>query len=218
MAKKLIIFPFGGNAREALISILAINRIKKEWDVLGFIDDHPSMCGKQCCGVEVLGDKGVIKEIPDAYILAVPGNPNNYLERKQIIDNLNIENARFTTIIHPSVILAPDAQIGYNSILMPNVIVSCGVRIGNHCVILPNTVIAHDSFVGDYCCIGSNVSISGEVIIGPMCYIGSGAKVRECISIGGGSLIGLGANVISDIKEEVVAVGNPARVIREVKE
>ncbi|MGB2706358.1 MAG: acetyltransferase [Candidatus Omnitrophota bacterium] len=216
MAKKLILFPFGGNAREALLSVLAINKIRKTWDVVGFVDDDRSTRGKDCCGIKVLGGKEALKEYPDAKILAVQGNPDNYLRRREIIERLNLDKGRFISIIDPSVIISPDAKIGYNTLIMPNVVITCGVKIGNHCIVLPNTSILHNSIIGDYSCVGSNVSISGKISVGDTCYIGSGVRIRENISIGERSLIGLGANVVSDIEKDVVAVGNPARPIKKV--
>jgi sugar O-acyltransferase (sialic acid O-acetyltransferase NeuD family) len=214
MIKGLLLFPFGGNAREAVLSIFAINRMRKEWVVLGFIDDDHSLHGKEYYGIKVLGGRESLKEYADTFVLALPGSPKSYLRRKDIIESLNIETSRFATIIHPSVVTAPDSKVGYNTVIMPNVVISCAAEVGNHCIILPNTVIAHDSIVRDYCCIGSNVSVSGHVTISSGCYIGSGARMRENVCIGEQSLIGLGANVISDIESRVVAVGNPAKVIR----
>lgn len=216
MSKKLLIFPFGGNGKESLISILAINEMRPEWEVIGFIDDNRSLHGQDYAGVKVLGGKELLQSQLDAYVLAVPGSPKGYLRRRSIIESLGIQASRFVTIIHPSVVRAPDAVIGYNSLLMPHVVVSCGVRIGNHCVVLPNTVIAHDSVVGDYCCVGSNVSVSGSVTVGSECYIGSGVKIRENVHIGDRTLIGLGSNVVRDIPEGIVAVGNPAKEIRKI--
>ncbi len=215
MSKKLILFPFGGNAKESLMSLFAINEKTGEWDIAGFIDDDRSHHGQECCGVKVLGGREILGEFPEAFVLAVPGSPSNYLKRKDIIESLNLDDSRFATIIHPSVARAADAVVGRNTLIMPNVVISCEVRIGNHCVILPNTVVSHDSVVNDYCCIGSNVTISGSVTIGANCYIGSGTKMRESISIGEGTLVGLGSNVISDIGPGVIAVGSPARVIRQ---
>lgn len=216
MSKKLLIFPFGGNAKESLLSVLAMNELQREWHIAGFIDDDRSLHGRAYHGIKVLGGREVLREQPDAFVLAVPGSPGSYLRRKEIIEGLAVEQSRFATIIHPSIVQAPDSVIGYNTLLMPHVVVSCSVRIGSHCIVLPNTVISHDSIVGDYCCIGSNVSISGSVNIGPECYIGSGVKIRENIRIGGRSLVGLGSNVIADIESDIVAVGNPAREIRKV--
>ncbi len=214
MSSKLLLFPFGGNAREALLSVFALREKNAEWDILGFIDDNGAHHGKECCGIKVLGGRELLLNFPDAFVLAVPGSPTNYHSRSQVISGLGLDDSRFATIVHPSVGRSPDATIGCNTIIMSNVVISCGVTIGRHCVVLPNTVVSHDSAVGDYCCIGSNVSVSGSVHIGPNCYIGSGTKLREDISIGAGSLIGLGSNVLADIPAGVIAVGSPAKVIR----
>lgn len=216
MSKKLLLFPFGGNARESLVSIFAMNEIQEEWDLLGFVDDNVSMHGKECCGVPVLGGRSIFNKFPDAYVLAVPGSPKNFSRRSNIIYDLAIDESRFATIIHPSVVKALDATIGYNTLIMSGVVVSCGVRIGNHCLILPNTVVAHDSTVEDFCCIGSNISISGSVRIGSNCYIGSGTKIREDISIGNKTLVGLGSNVVSPLQAGIIAVGNPAKEIKKI--
>ncbi|MCM8761036.1 MAG: acetyltransferase [Candidatus Omnitrophica bacterium] len=218
MPDKLIIFPFGGNAREAASCVMAINETGRKWDLIGFIDDDRSLIGKESCGVRVLGGIEILKRYPEARVLAVPGNPNTYLARKKIIDDLKIEERRFATILHPSVSLAPDAKIGYNTIVMQNVVVSCGAQVGNHCVILPNSVISHDSVIGDYCCLGSNVSVSGRVVIEPVAYIGSGVKIRDGIRIGKKALIGIGSVVIKDVGSKMIVAGNPTRIIREVSE
>jgi sugar O-acyltransferase (sialic acid O-acetyltransferase NeuD family) len=214
MARKLLLFPFGGNAREALLSVLAANERRNEWDIVGFMDDDPARLGAECCGIRVLGGRELLHEFPDALVLAVPGSPTSFPRRKQVIDSLGLAEERFATIIHPTVSVAPDARIGHNTLLMANVVISCGVTVGNHCVVLPNTVISHDSMVADCCCIGSNVSISGSVSIGFSCYVGSGTRMREKVTIGNQTLLGLGANVIADIPAQVVAAGNPARVLR----
>ena len=216
MSKKLLLFPFGGNSRESLAAIFALNDHKDEWEILGFVDDNISTHGKECCGIRVLGGREILRKNPDAYVLAVPGSPKIFSRRADIITGLYIEESRFATIVHPSVVKAPDAVIGYNTLIMSGVVVSCGVIIGNHCLILPNTVVSHDSVVEDFCCIGSNVSISGSVHISSTCYIGSGTKIREDICIGRGALIGLGSIVVSHIQAGVIAVGGPAKEIKQI--
>jgi len=217
MSKKIILFPFGGNAREALPSIFAVNKIRKCWDIIGFMDDNSSLRGRVCCGVKVLGGRELLKKYKNAKILAVPGNPDNYLKRKNIINALVTGKSRFATIIHPNAAISPDAKVGINTVIMENVVISCGVNIGDHCVILPNTVISHDSAVGAYCCIGSNVTISSNVIVGPESYIGSGASIRNNIFIGSRSMVGLGSNVVSDVKKDVIVAGNPARILKTIE-
>lgn len=214
MVQKLILFPFGGNAREAIATVEAINKKKRQWQIIGFADDNQAQWGKECCGYKVLGGQDILAEYPQAKVLAVPGSPANYLTRKKIIKGLKLAAGRFATIIHPSVTIAPDAVLGCNLLVMPNVVISNSVTIGDHCLILPNTVIAHESTIGNYCCIGSNVTISGNVRIGAECYIGSGTSIIDHISIGSRTLVGLGSNVINTIAPDLVVVGNPARIIK----
>jgi acetyltransferase-like isoleucine patch superfamily enzyme len=47
-------------------------------------------------------------------------------------------------------------------------------------------------------------------------WLGEGVKVLKGVNIGKNSVIGAGSVVVSDIPENVVAAGNPARVIRRI--
>ncbi len=52
------------------------------------------------------------------------------------------------------------------------------------------------------------------IVIGDNVWIGSGAIVLAGVTIGENSVIGAGAVVTKDVPPNVVAVGNPARVVR----
>lgn len=56
------------------------------------------------------------------------------------------------------------------------------------------------------------------VRIGRNCWIGSGALIMPGVTIGDNSVIGAGSVVTKDIPENVVAVGNPCRVLRKIGE
>ncbi|WP_374984655.1 DapH/DapD/GlmU-related protein [Paenibacillus polymyxa] len=47
-------------------------------------------------------------------------------------------------------------------------------------------------------------------------WIGSGAIIVPGVTIGKGSVIGAGSVVTKDIPANVIAVGNPCRVLREI--
>ncbi|MDP8265982.1 MAG: acetyltransferase [Candidatus Aceula meridiana] len=217
MSKKLFLFPFGGSAREALVAILSSDELKKQWDVVGFIDDDSQKKGQDCCGVKVLGGKEVFEQFEDEMVLALPAHPKDYLKRKDIIAGLSLNVARFATIIHPSSVVSRDARIGYNAFVAPHCFISSKAVIGNHCIILSNTVISHDAEIGEYCCLGANVVLSGTVKIETESYIGSRVSIKEGVTVGAQSLVGIGANVVSSLEPGVVAVGNPAKVLRKNK-
>lgn len=56
------------------------------------------------------------------------------------------------------------------------------------------------------------------VTIGRNCWLGAGVIVMPGVSIGDNSVIGAGSVVTRDIPANVVAVGVPCRVLREIGE
>jgi sugar O-acyltransferase (sialic acid O-acetyltransferase NeuD family) len=208
--QKLLIFPFNGNAVEA------IDCLKNSYELIGFIDDDSKKHGEQIYGYKVFG-REIIKKIPDVKILAVPGSPLNYYQRERIINTLNIETNRFATVIHPKAVVSSCAKIGYNVLIMAGVVITSNAIIHNHICILPNSVIHHDTIIEDYCLIGSNVSIAGNTIIHKKCYIGTGTNIINGIEIGENTLVGLGTNVIKSLPADITAVGNPAKLIGKAK-
>lgn len=91
-------------------------------------------------------------------------------------------------------------------------------------------------YIGSNTMIGPNVTIAtaghpilpelreqayqfnAPVHIGKNCWLGAGVIVLPGITIGDNSVIGAGSVVTKDIPENVVAVGNPCRVLREIGE
>lgn len=91
-------------------------------------------------------------------------------------------------------------------------------------------------YIGSNTMIGPNVTIAtaghpilpelrekayqynAAVHIGKNCWLGAGVIVLPGVTIGDNSVIGAGSVVTKDIPENVVAVGNPCRVLREIGE
>lgn len=59
---------------------------------------------------------------------------------------------------------------------------------------------------------------NASVRIGKNCWIGAGAVILPGVTIGDNTVIGAGSVVTKDIPANVVAVGNPCRVMREIGE
>ena len=91
-------------------------------------------------------------------------------------------------------------------------------------------------YVGDYTMFGPNVVVATAghpilpelrekayqynmpVHIGRNCWIGAGAIILPGVTIGDNTVIGAGSVVTKDIPSNVVAVGNPCKVLREIGE
>ena len=59
---------------------------------------------------------------------------------------------------------------------------------------------------------------TAPVVIGDRCWIGANVTICPGVTIGPGSVIGAGSVVVKDIPENVIAVGNPCRVVRSIDE
>lgn len=101
-----------------------------------------------------------------------------------------------------------------------------------------NLTLVDDShiYVGDYTMLGPNVVLATAghpilpelrekvyqynmpVRIGKNCWLGAGVLVLPGVTIGDNTVIGAGSVVTKDIPANVVAVGNPCRVLREINE
>ena len=62
----------------------------------------------------------------------------------------------------------------------------------------------------------SGIEGAGPITIGDNVWLGGGAIVLANVTIGADTVVGAGAVVTRDLPPGVVAVGNPARVVREV--
>ena len=110
------------------------------------------------------------------------------------------------------------------------------VHLGNHVYANYNLTIVDDGhvYIGDKVMFGPNVTIATanhpinaelrakalqynkEVRIGENAWIGANTVIVPGVSIGKNVIIGAGSVVTKDIPDNVVAVGNPCRVLREV--
>ena len=203
---KLLIFPFNGNAIEAM------DCIEGQYELIGFIDDVKEKQGPSAYGVSVF-DRSALDRFKDAKVLAVPGSPASYKNRAEHIASLGISKDRFTTVVHPKATIGRHVQLGTNCLIMAGVVLTSNATIGDHVCILPNTVVHHDSVISDYTLIGCNVAIAGGTTIGSNCYIGSGTNVINGITIGEKTLVGLGSNVVKSIPPGSKIAGNPAKEI-----
>ena len=131
------------------------------------------------------------------------------------------------------------AEIGDDCYIEPPLHSNFGghhVHFGKNVYANFNLTLVDDThiYVGDYTMIGPNVTIAtaghpilpvlreqayqynASVHIGRNCWLGAGVIVLPGVTIGDNSVIGAGSIVTKDIPANVIAVGNPCRVLREI--
>lgn len=108
-------------------------------------------------------------------------------------------------------------NIGKGVNIMSGTIITNDITIGNCTLINLNCTIGHDSIIGNFCELSPGVHISGHVKIDDFTSIGTGAVVIPGVKIGKNCIIGAGSVVNKDIPDNSVAVGVPAKVIKEIE-
>jgi galactoside O-acetyltransferase len=92
------------------------------------------------------------------------------------------------------------------------------IYIGDYCMIAPNVVIATSGHPILPVLRENHYVYNLPVHIGRNVWIGSSIQILPGINIGDNSVIGAGSVVTKDIPANVVALGVPCRVIREIGE
>lgn len=92
---------------------------------------------------------------------------------------------------------------------------------GGNITISDNCVITHGSIILSHDMsrrmISPGKALYGRVHLGKNVFIGVNAVVLPDVTIGDNAIIGAGAVVTTHIPENAIAVGNPARVLREYR-
>ena len=133
------------------------------------------------------------------------------------------------------------AEIGENCYIEPPLHANWGgkhVHFGNNVYANFNLTMVDDThiYVGDCTLFAPNVILATAghpvdpelrekayqfnmpIHIGKNCWIGAGAVILPGVTIGDNTVIGAGSVVTKDIPSNVVAVGNPCKVLREISD
>lgn len=210
----LLLVGAGGFARETAEAVHAINEERSTWELIGFLDDDPSLHGVEKEGVPILGPIAAVEGYPRARVVVCTGSPKNNFSRKRIVRLLGLPQSRYPSLIHPSVAAPRSSEIGPGSVLLASVVLTAAVRVGSHVAIMPGVVLTHDNVIGDFVTFGSGACVAGTVTIGEGAYVGAGSLIRENLTVGAWSLVGMGAVVTRSIPEAEVWAGVPARCLR----
>lgn len=147
------------------------------------------------------------------------GKPTEAAERASLLGELLAR-------VGPGLILEPpflcdygwNIRIGANAYInFGCVILDCAaVRIGDDVNFGPGVHLYTATHPVDAAVRRAGLEVARPIDIGDGAWLGGGAIVLPGVSIGANSAIGAGAVVTRDVPSNVVAAGNPCRVLREL--
>jgi len=120
------------------------------------------------------------------------------------------------TYIHPTVQIGEGTKIGAFCDIGKNVV------IGKHCVIQAHVTISNETVIGDNVFVGPSTSFFNDKYppYGPLrapvvkdnVVIGGHVSVGPSVTVGEWAVVCMHSNVTSDVTEQTVVKGNPARI------
>ena len=204
----IIIIGAAGCGREVANWIEDINKVEPTWNILGFLDDNPNVLDGFLCKYQIIGtikDHEPRTDVKYAMGIASPAV-------KKLIGSALIEKgAQFASIIHPSVHVYSEYELGVGLVAYPNAKIATGCKIGNF-VTLQSTILGHDAVLEDYVTVSSSCGITGGTKLHEGCFIGDHACIAVGMEIGAWAYVGIGSVVIREVPENTRVFGNPARV------
>lgn len=175
--------------------------------------------------------------------LYLPTDPSIWDEQMQCLNKLCDYNLTrpYETEKREALLRELFAEIGEGCYIEPPLHANWGghhVHLGKHVYANFNLTLVDDTHItiGDYTMIGPNVVIAtgghpilpslrqegyqynAPVHIGKNCWLGAGVIVVPGVTIGDNTVVGAGSVVTKDLPGNVVAAGNPCRVLRPINE
>lgn len=90
------------------------------------------------------------------------------------------------------------------------------LEIGNHVTLTGVQILTHDASTKRF--LGNDINRVGRVVIGDNVFVGKQTVILPNVKIGNRVVIGAGSVVTKNISDNVVAAGNPCRVICSIDE
>lgn len=175
--------------------------------------------------------------------LYLPGDEEIMREQLRYLDKLYDFNATRPSEMDRRNALMKEilAEVGEGCYIEPPFHANMGghhVHFGRNVYANFNLTCVDDThiYVGDYTMFGPDVTLATAghpllaelrmqgyqynmpIHIGKNCWLGAGVIVMPGITIGDNVIVGAGSIVTKDLPDNVVAVGNPCRVLREVND
>lgn len=210
LSKRLVIVGAGNFGREVWQWANDIPSELKTWEEIVFVNDDMSAIDKV---VETGIQSPIIATISDYYpqendvCVCAIAEPKGKLK---VVEKLEMKNAVFINILHPTAVVGLGCKLGKGVILCPNAVVTVNVSIGNHVIVNIGTSIGHDAQIEDGVTFSAHCDITGYCKVEKGSFFGSGARMLPKSRVGEFAVVGAGSVVLKKVAPFRKVFGNPA--------
>lgn len=200
--KEIIIVGAGDLGKEVVWLIEDINRKKRTYLILGFLDDDREKTGKEFYGYKVLGTTEKLEEAGNgSRVSAVLAIQEGHIRKKIVEEHRDFRC--WETLVHPTAVIAQTARLGQGSIVFPHVTVSVDTGLGKFGLYYLNATVSNDCMFGDYVSVMTGVTVSEHVTIGEESYLSAGSCIYPHKTLGCRVKTAVGTTVMKDYGDDV---------------
>jgi UDP-N-acetylbacillosamine N-acetyltransferase len=145
------------------------------------------------------------------YFVAIGHN----ITRQKVTTQLLEQQCHMATLIHPSAVVSPYSEIGEGTLICATAVVNIETKIAPGCIVNTGASVDHDNILASFVHIAPGARLAGSVSIGEASFIGIGSVIIPGKSIGKHCVLGAGSTLLHDLADYSVAVGSPAKVIKQ---
>ena len=209
--KSLIILGAGGHGKVVAETALATKKYQK----ISFLDDKFSKdnFSKDFLEINIIGDLSFSEELKkkNSFTHAIVAIGNSKI-RLQWINKLKELNYIIPSILHPTAWISPSSNIHEGTVVFAQAAIQSNAIIGKGSIINTSSSVDHDCIIHEGVHICPGARLAGDVQVGEKSIIGIGSSINEGIIIGKNVIVGAGAAVISNLDDNVIAKGVPAKL------
>jgi sugar O-acyltransferase (sialic acid O-acetyltransferase NeuD family) len=211
---KKIVLIGGGNQAHYTIDIM---EKENKYQIIGIIDSVHDI-GSERFGYRIIGRQENLNQLIDEYsidagVISIGDNWSRYYVYNKIIEQ--VPDFEFVNAIHPSVIIGNNVKIGVGIVAMAGCIFNPKSTLGDFCFFATGAQIEHDCFIDKFSSISAGSITGGFVRIGKFSAVTLGVTIMDRVTIGENTVIGSGSLVVKSLPDNVLAYGNPAKIVRE---
>ena len=214
MTKRPVLVLGAGKAARYVAYILSYDG---DLEVFGYTDRDESKWKSTFMGKQVLGsdEEGMDQARRAGVRHAILGMGTLPWVRAGLRALAEKEGFELVNAVHPTAILSPGVQLGKGVVIEAGCVLSDNPALQDNVWVGLAAMVSHDTTIGRDSTVGGRAAVGAEVTVGEQTQIGMGSVIQSGRRIGSFTIVGSGANVITDIPDKVVAVGNPAKVIKQ---
>lgn len=208
----LFIYCAGGYGKEVIDVARRLNAARPAWNAIHFLDDICTTPTIHDARVFTFEDACAHIKAHSGEVVIASGEPSVRAALRERLENSHIPLGR---LVDATALVSQAECLSDGVVISQFCSVSRDARLGVNVSVNQMSIVGHDVVVGENTVISSMVNIGGKSVIGRNSYIGMGALVKDMVKIGDGVIVGMGSVVFNDLPDNVVALGNPARPMRQ---